>query len=95
MKKIFLATLFFTGAILVSAQKDKTASAGVKTIKDYAVVHNQPLYILDGKPVSSEKFNKIDPNTIESVNVLKNASATAIYGDRGKYGVIIIETKSL
>lgn len=53
---------------------------------------NSPLYIVDGFPVSS--INDIPPTDIESLDVLKDASSTAIYGARGANGVIIITTKS-
>ena len=51
---------------------------------------NQPLFIIDGLPGSYESLN---PNDIESVDVLKDASATAIYGSAGANGVVIITTK--
>lgn len=53
---------------------------------------NQPLIIVDGVPVAKLDGN-LNPNEIASVYVLKNANATAIYGNRASYGVIIIETK--
>ena len=53
---------------------------------------NSPLYIVDGFPVSS--ISDIAPSEIQSIDVLKDASATAIYGARGANGVIIITTKS-
>ncbi|MFV0522377.1 MAG: SusC/RagA family TonB-linked outer membrane protein [Mangrovibacterium sp.] len=53
---------------------------------------NSPLIIVDGFPVSS--MNDIAPADIESIDVLKDASSTAIYGSRGANGVIIITTKS-
>ena len=53
---------------------------------------NSPLYIVDGFPVSS--INDIAPSEIESIDVLKDASSTAIYGARGANGVIIVTTKS-
>ena len=52
---------------------------------------NSPLYIVDGFPVSS--ISDIAPNDIESIDVLKDASSTAIYGSRGANGVIIVTTK--
>lgn len=52
---------------------------------------NSPLYIVDGFPVSS--FNDIAPTDIASIDVLKDASSTAIYGARGANGVVIITTK--
>ncbi len=53
---------------------------------------NSPLYIVDGFPVSS--INDIPPTDIESIDVLKDASSTAIYGSQGANGVIIITTKN-
>ncbi len=52
---------------------------------------NTPLYVVDGFPTGS--INSFDPKDIESVEVLKDASAAAIYGSRGTNGVIIITTK--
>ncbi|KOS05425.1 TonB-dependent receptor [Flavobacterium akiainvivens] len=70
---------------------------------------NQPLYIIDGVPYASESIgsadtsvatqnaqsplNSINPSDIESIEVLKDADATAIYGSRGANGVVLITTK--
>ena len=54
---------------------------------------NTPLFILDGAPVSSSFFTSINPADIENITVLKDASATAIYGSRAANGVIVITTK--
>lgn len=68
---------------------------------------NSPLFVIDGVPFLSDNdaltqlngmlanspFNSIDPNDIESIEVLKDADATAIYGSRGANGVILITTK--
>ena len=53
---------------------------------------NSPLYVVDGVPISN--INTINPNDIESVNVLKDPSTTAIYGVRGANGVVLIKTKT-
>ena len=53
-----------------------------------------PLYIVDGVPISVSDVNSINPNDILSANVLKDASAAAIYGSRAANGVVIITTKS-
>ncbi|QDK83704.1 SusC/RagA family TonB-linked outer membrane protein [Spirosoma sp. KCTC 42546] len=53
---------------------------------------NEPLYVVDGFALSGAP-NAISPNDIESMEVLKDASATAIYGSRGANGVILITTK--
>jgi TonB-linked SusC/RagA family outer membrane protein len=67
---------------------------------------NDPLFIIDGVPFSSENlakaglslnvsspFNTINPSDIESIEILKDADATAIYGSRGANGVVLITTK--
>ncbi|WP_289644449.1 SusC/RagA family TonB-linked outer membrane protein [Maribacter aestuarii] len=73
-----------------------------------ATQSNQPLFIVDGIPFNSDtntqsnfldgntessRFLDIDPNAIESVSVLKGLSATVLYGNRGRNGVILITTK--
>ena len=52
-----------------------------------------PLFILDGVPITSSDFNSINPGDIESINVLKDASSTSIYGARAANGVVVITTK--
>ncbi len=54
---------------------------------------NSPLYVVDGYPMEDGAFRLINPNDIESLQVLKDASSTAIYGSRGANGVVIITTK--
>ena len=54
-------------------------------------VNTNPLIIVDG--VERESFSQIDPNEVESISVLKDASSTAVYGVRGANGVILITTK--
>ena len=54
---------------------------------------NSPLYVIDGFPIENPNNNFINPQDIESIDVLKDASATAIYGSRGANGVIMITTK--
>lgn len=53
-----------------------------------------PLYIIDGFPVEAEDINNFNVNDIKSVEILKDASSTAIYGSRGANGVILITTDS-
>ncbi|MGH7475984.1 MAG: SusC/RagA family TonB-linked outer membrane protein [Longimicrobiales bacterium] len=55
--------------------------------------NNDPLYIVDGTPVEETFANWLNPHDIESVQVLKDASAASIYGARANNGVVIIETK--
>jgi TonB-dependent starch-binding outer membrane protein SusC len=54
---------------------------------------NSPLYVIDGMPIENPDNNVLNPADIESIDVLKDASATAIYGARGANGVIVITTK--
>ena len=55
--------------------------------------NTEPLFIIDGVPVDEDNFRSLNPNDIASLSVLKDAGATAIYGNRGANGVIIIKTK--
>ena len=56
---------------------------------------NTPLYVVDGIPLMSNSgIETLNPQDIESIDVLKDASATAIYGSRGANGVILVTTKS-
>jgi TonB-linked SusC/RagA family outer membrane protein len=54
---------------------------------------NTPLYIVDGVPVEPSVFSTLNPNEFESVDVLKDAAATSLYGSRGATGVLVITTK--
>lgn len=54
---------------------------------------NSPLYVVDGVPLNSGGIEFLNPKDIETMDILKDASATAIYGSRGANGVIIITTK--
>lgn len=54
---------------------------------------SEPLFIVDGMPVNQDNFRNINSNDIETMRVLKDAAATAIYGNRGAAGVILITTK--
>lgn len=62
---------------------------------------NEPLYVIDGYPIESLPYDNrvnllsfLNPSDIESITVLKDASASAIYGSRGSNGVVLITTKS-
>lgn len=54
----------------------------------------EPLYVIDGFPLESNSMGALNPRDIASIDVLKDASATAIYGSRGANGVVIITTKA-
>ena len=71
-----------TGDVSVRIRGIQSATAG-----------NDPLYVIDGVPTESSVFSNLDASDIESIEVLKDASASAIYGARGSCGVILITTK--
>ena len=54
---------------------------------------NTPLYVVDGVPLMGGGTESINPSDIESIEILKDASATAIYGSRGANGVVLVTTK--
>ncbi|MEO6549960.1 MAG: TonB-dependent receptor [Ferruginibacter sp.] len=55
--------------------------------------NNSPLFVVDGIPLNTGGIEFINPNDIESIDILKDASATAVYGSKGANGVVIVSTK--
>lgn len=76
----------------LGGQPDGNVTVRVRGIQS-ATSGNDPLYVIDGIPCDSRAFANLDGNDIESLEVLKDASAAAIYGSRGSCGVIIVTTK--
>ncbi|MBQ6244841.1 MAG: TonB-dependent receptor [Bacteroidales bacterium] len=68
------------GAIYIRGQRSINASS-------------TPLYVVDGIPLQTGSLDALNPQDIESIEILKDASATAIYGSRGANGVILVTTK--
>lgn len=86
-------TVLDTGIVKV---KDSNKNVVFVTISDSIKVRESgknPLIILDGVVQPNADVKKINPNSIERIDVLKNESATKVYGDAGKNGVIIITSK--
>lgn len=82
------------GLQISSASGSPDATTQVKIRGGISITQsNDPLYIIDGFP-SPEGMTGIEPSDIESIDVMKDASATAIYGAAGANGVILITTKS-
>jgi TonB-dependent SusC/RagA subfamily outer membrane receptor len=79
------------GVVLISLKKD-IAPPPPPPFTIRSNEGGKPLIVIDGK-VSTVDLNTIDPNTIDRIEVLKDQSATAVYGDKGKDGVILITTK--
>jgi TonB-dependent SusC/RagA subfamily outer membrane receptor len=75
----------------VHTTQEPDTNVSKKTDKRFSL--DNRLYIIDGKEYKGD-INDIDVNDIESISVLKDASATVFYGERGKNGVVLIKTKS-
>src|SRR5690606_6264110 len=76
-----------------SGQPGARANVIIRGVKSIQGAGTQPLYIVDGVPVSDNAIANMNSNDFESVTVLKDASAAALYGARGGTGVIVITTK--
>ncbi len=76
----------------LGGQPDGNVSIRVRGIQS-ATSGNEPLYVIDGVPCDARAFANLESNDIESLEVLKDASAAAIYGSRGSCGVILVTTK--
>lgn len=70
------------GALAIKVRGVGTITAG-----------SNPLYVIDGVPISNDNINTLNTNDIASIEVLKDASSAAIYGSRGSNGVVLITTK--
>ncbi len=94
------ATIYVTGK--AEANKLVKEDAGDVNEKPKAVIlygvkpppANPPLFVLNGSIVSEGEFQALNPNTIETINILKDASATSLYGEKAEHGVIVITTKA-
>lgn len=82
------------GVKFTSTSGDPGAQVNVRIRGLNTFGNSGPLYVVDGLPMDQSQINSINPNDIETVSVLKDASAAAIYGSRAANGVIIINTKS-
>ncbi|TWR25916.1 TonB-dependent receptor [Mucilaginibacter pallidiroseus] len=75
--------------VVTNGQPGSSSQVYVRGIGNFA--NSQPLYVIDG--VQTNNMNDVNPNDIESMSVLKDAGATAIYGIAGGNGVVVITTK--
>ncbi len=73
----------------------ETGADGVIAVITKSNAGPEPLYIVDGVPADGNPLSTLDPNTIKSIEVLKDASAKAIFGEKGRYGVVMIHTKKV
>jgi TonB-linked SusC/RagA family outer membrane protein len=80
--------------VQMSTSGDPGSSAFVRIRGIGTINNNEPLYVVDGVPVQNESnINFLNPNDIESMQVLKDAASASIYGSRAANGVIVITTK--
>ena len=81
-----------TAGVHVAQSSGSPGSGLTVRVRGVGTINNSdPLYIVDGMPV--EGLDYLNPNDIESINVLKDAASAAIYGSRGANGVVLITTK--
>lgn len=76
-----------------SGQPGTSGNITIRGISSISGANVQPLFVVDGVPMPAFDFAAVNPNDFESVTVLKDAAAGALYGSRGAYGVIVITTK--
>ncbi|MCX6225231.1 MAG: SusC/RagA family TonB-linked outer membrane protein, partial [Bacteroidia bacterium] len=89
----------FTGnvsGVMVEEGSGAPGAAPVIRVRGYGSINagSEPLYVIDGMIVTSNEFTNLNPKSVESVNILKDAAAGAIYGSRAGNGVVIVTTKS-
>ncbi|NLU39021.1 MAG: TonB-dependent receptor [Bacteroidales bacterium] len=83
-----------TAGVTVTANSGAPGAAPTVRIRGMGTITNpNPFYVIDGIPVSSESVGMLNPGDIESMEVLKDASAAAIYGARAANGVVLITTR--
>ena len=82
------------GVDVMSTTGEPGASSSIRVRGTRSIeATNEPLIVVDGVMDAVQDLNEINPADIESINVLKDASSTAIYGSRGANGVVMITTK--
>ena len=93
LEEVFVSTYRTTSKQVAEGRPNTNSPVmlkGLSSINNSA----KPLYVIDGIPVSEEKFRALNENEIANVEVLTDASETSIYGNRGANGVIVVTTKS-
>lgn len=69
-----------------------TGSIQIRGVRSLSA-NQSPLYVVDGMVLQASGIDNINPSDIESIDVLKDASSTAVYGARGANGVVLVTTK--
>ncbi len=76
-----------------NGQPGVSANVVIRGVSSIGAAGAQPLYVVDGVPMPAGDFASINPNDFETITVLKDGAASALYGSRGGQGVIVITTK--
>ena len=89
----------FTGnisGVVVEQGSGAPGAVPVIRVRGYGSINagSEPLYVIDGMIVGGNEFSLLNPKSVESINILKDAAAGAIYGSRAGNGVVIVTTKS-
>lgn len=81
--------------VLVEDGSGRPGSQGAIVIRGVSTYGDDtnPLYVIDGTPSENNVLNTLNPNDIESISILKDATATSLYGSRAAFGVVLITTK--
>ena len=84
-----------SGLSVLTSSGDPSAAASIRLRGVNSMSSsNEPLFILDGAPISSSFFQTLNPSDIANITVLKDAASTAIYGSRAANGVIVITSRN-
>lgn len=96
-KRTYIDTVIVKADSLKGSERKNLATAknGVVLIPTQPTKLPQPLVVLDGRKIVYDSIASINPAQIQSVNVLKNESATALYGEEGRNGVILLTSKTV
>jgi len=86
------------GVLLITTKKSKTPASGAMTTGPVMIrlsdsTAAKPLFYLDGVEISPEQMKAINPSDIESINVLRGEGAIGKYGEKGRNGVVLIQSK--
>jgi hypothetical protein len=101
LKSISLAITMLISFVAFGQEKDSITNLKSKSKKNVQVqmccqkIEIEALIIIDGIVINSKTLENINPNTIESINVIKGEKAFLLCGEKGKNGAIIITTKNL
>lgn len=83
------------GVVVITTSAEPGADVTIRVRGGSSIsADNEPLFVIDGFIADKEAISMLNPNDVQTMDVLKDAAATAIYGSRGANGVILITTKS-